>query len=111
MLNYYRTVKLLKENRIMDKNVPYGNISTVSYLGQIIKKRRKELKATQTNVAGLSGVGVRYLSELERGKKTIELGKALQVIQRLGLEIYCVPRGAFLENGIAGRIEKEHHDE
>lgn len=40
---------------------------------------------TQLNAAGLCGVGERFLSELERGKTTVELGKVLQVLNRLGL--------------------------
>lgn len=43
--------------------------------------------------AGLSGVGIRFLSELERGKPTAALGKALTVLERMGLELWVAPRG------------------
>lgn len=46
--------------------IPYGKISSTQELGSVIRYRRKELKATQTTAAGLSGVGLRFLSELER---------------------------------------------
>jgi transcriptional regulator with XRE-family HTH domain len=42
---------------------------------------------SQLDAAGLCGVGERFLSELERGKTTAELGKVLQVLNRLGLRI------------------------
>ena len=77
------------ENR---KN-PYGKIQTAADLGAAIHKKRKEIRADQAKIAGLSGVGIRFLSELERGKPTAELGKTLQVLNRLGLEIWIVPRG------------------
>jgi len=48
---------------------------------------------TQERAAGLSGVGIRFLSELERGKPTAELGKVLQVVARLGLEICVEQKG------------------
>lgn len=48
----------------------------------------------QRDAAGISGVGVRFLSELERGKPTVELGRALRVLGRLGLEVWILPRGS-----------------
>ena len=56
-------------------------------LGQAIRAHRKSMGLSQLDAAGLCGVGERFLSELERGKPTAELGKALQVITRLGLRI------------------------
>lgn len=73
--------------------IPYGKIASSQDLGRLVRFRRKELKATQAMVAGLSGVGHRFISELERGKVTVELGKTLLVLQRLGLDIAIRPRG------------------
>ena len=42
--------------------------------------------------AGEDGVGVRFLLELEHGKSTASLGKALQVAERLGFEVWLIPR-------------------
>jgi HTH-type transcriptional regulator / antitoxin HipB len=72
--------------------LPYGKIVNPQQLGTLIRRRRRELKSTQAKAAGLSGVGNRFLSELENGKETIELGKAMKVIQRLGLDIWILPR-------------------
>ena len=73
---------------------PYGKIRTPQDLGRLIRHRRKESGIPQADAAALSGVGPRYLSELERGKESAELGKALQVLQRLGLDVWVLPRGA-----------------
>ncbi|MFH1811871.1 MAG: helix-turn-helix transcriptional regulator [Pseudomonadota bacterium] len=74
-------------------NAPYGKIQDTRALGALLRASRKQRGVTQASVAGLSGVGIRFLSELERGKDTAELGKALKVLQRLGLELWVVPRG------------------
>lgn len=63
-------------------------------LGQLIRRKRKEVGVLQADAAGLAGVGTRFLSEIERGKETAELGKVLQVLERLGLEVWVLPRGA-----------------
>ena len=62
-------------------------IKTPADLGKIIRQRRKAAKLTQQNAAALAGIGVRFLSELERGKPTAQIGKAIKVAQLLGLEI------------------------
>jgi len=56
-------------------------------LGTTIRQRRRKLRLTQAELAGLCGVGVRFVSELESGKPGIELGRAVHVMQLLGLEI------------------------
>ena len=63
------------------------NINDTSAMGKAIRQRRKSVGLTQYDAAGLCGVGERFLSELERGKESASLGKALQVIKRLGLRL------------------------
>ncbi|MEL7498751.1 MAG: helix-turn-helix domain-containing protein [Planctomycetota bacterium] len=58
----------------------------------MIRERRKSAKLTQKKVAALAGIGVRFLSELERGKSTSQLGKTLKVVQLLGLELHINER-------------------
>ncbi len=73
--------------------LPYGKISSANQLGALVRRRRREAGAGQAQAAGLAGVGIRFLSELERGKETAELGRTIRVMQRLGLELWIVPRG------------------
>ncbi len=71
----------------------YGKVVSVKELGQIIRMKRNSLGLTLEHVSGMAGIGPRFLSELERGKETIEFGKALQVMNCLGLELSIKPRG------------------
>lgn len=61
-------------------------------LGDLVRQRRKELRMNQGNLAMVSGTGLRFISELERGKETCEVGKTLQVLENLGIEITVKPR-------------------
>jgi transcriptional regulator with XRE-family HTH domain len=82
-----------------EKHSPYGRVASVEELGLKIRSKRKHLGLTLKYVAGLSGIGIRYLSELERGKKTIELGKALRVMNSLGLDLFVKPKGGIRGGG------------
>ena len=74
-------------------SLPNGNISGVSDIGRLVRAQRKAQGATQAEFAALCGVGVRFISELENGKSSVELGKVLQVLNSLGLEVTLRPRG------------------
>ena len=71
---------------------PFGRIETAKDIGQAVRRKRKEQGVLQEKAAGLSGVGTKFLSQLENGKETAEIGKILQVLRTLGLEIYIFPR-------------------
>lgn len=68
-------------------------VRTVADLGRVARAARVATGLEQAVAAGLAGVGPRFLSELERGKETVRLGLVLQVLERLGLELWVVPRG------------------
>ncbi len=50
--------------------------------GAAVGKRRKELGYTQAGFAGYCGCSTVYLSNLENGKETTEIGKALFVAKQ-----------------------------
>jgi HTH-type transcriptional regulator / antitoxin HipB len=56
--------------------------------GHEIREARKALKLTQPQLAGASGVGVRFIVDLEHGKPTCALDKALRVAVMLGLNLH-----------------------
>ncbi len=60
---------------------------TAKELGAIIQKTRKSQGMTQPQLAMACGTGVRFIVELEAGKETCQLGKALLVAQMLGLNL------------------------
>ena len=56
-------------------------------LGKVIREERRAQGLTQEQLAGLTGVGVRFVRELEAGKDSCQLGRALQVAAALGLSL------------------------
>lgn len=69
------------------------NVQTPDEIGQLIRQRRKRAGLTLQDAAGMAGVGVRFLSELERGKPTLQIGKVMEVLHLFGLELHVVSRG------------------
>ena len=63
--------------------------------GKAIRARRKELHYTQGFLAEFSVLCVSFISDLENGKKTIELEKAINLANLLGLDLILKGR----ENG------------
>lgn len=61
-------------------------------LGRIIKQERKRQGHTQAALADYAGVGITFISNLENGKGTTELDKALRVAQTLGIDIFAEAR-------------------
>ena len=68
-------------------------IRTPGDLGTFVREARRQGGTDQVTAAGLAGVGVRFLGELERGKPTLRVGLVLQVLDRLGFEVWIAPRG------------------
>lgn len=58
-----------------------------SALGKAIKDRRKELGLKQKDVADATGFSVSFISDLENGKPTAELGKSIHIINMLGMDL------------------------
>ena len=75
-----------------EHHIQYGRVRTVKELGKLIRAHRKSHHTTLHTVAGLGNVSMRFLSELERGKETAELGKALKAMHTLGLDVIVQPR-------------------
>ena len=52
-----------------------------------VRQRRKQAGLTQEELAARSGVGVRFLKELELGKTSLQMSKVLEVLQFFGYEL------------------------
>ena len=61
-------------------------------LGNIIRAKRKRLGLTQTELAAYCGCSINFLSQLERGKPTAEIGKSITVINTLGIDLLAQDR-------------------
>jgi y4mF family transcriptional regulator len=67
-------------------------VTSPEELGKAIRSSRKKIGLTQKKLASLAGVGARFLSELERGKATAQVGKTLMIMSLLGLEMHINER-------------------
>jgi HTH-type transcriptional regulator/antitoxin HipB len=81
------------------RSFPFGKIRSVEDVGAAIRAKRTAIGMQQQELAALAGVGPRFLSEVENGKESAEIGKVLQVLRRLGLEVSINPRGSGAANG------------
>jgi len=59
-------------------------------IASFVKQRRKQLHLTQPELAMRTGVGLRFVRELEQGKKTLRLDKVNQVLALFGAEVGVV---------------------
>ena len=62
-----------------------------SPIASFVKERRKMFNLTQIDLAEKSGVGLRFVRELEQGKPTLRLDKVNQVLALFGHEVGAVP--------------------
>jgi y4mF family transcriptional regulator len=67
---------------------------TPAQIGKLIRETRKIMGVTQKNLALTSGTGLRFIIDLEKGKETCEIGKALTVLNTLGIRMTLTPPSA-----------------
>ena len=64
---------------------------TETILSTTIKQLRKEYHLTQEDLAYKSGVGLRFVRNLEQGKPTVRMDKVNQVLELFNLQLGPVP--------------------
>ena len=69
---------------------PY-RIRLPKYMGRAIKNTRNKKKMTQSDLADITGVSVKFISDVERGKETVQMDKVFDLARALGLQIYLTP--------------------
>lgn len=55
-------------------------------IAQFIKQKRKEAGLTQEEFSIRSGLGLRFIRELEQSKKTVRMDKVNQALSMFGME-------------------------
>ena len=60
-------------------------------ISSFVKERRKIFNLTQMDLAEKSGVGLRFVRDLEQGEPTLRLDKVNQVLALFGHEVGAVP--------------------
>jgi HTH-type transcriptional regulator/antitoxin HipB len=66
-------------------------VSDPPTLGRVVRETRRALALTQPGLALSAGVGVRFLVDIEKGKPTAQIGKIMQVLAALGIEMQLSP--------------------
>lgn len=82
--------KLVPTGNSVDVEIP---IRSSVELGAVIRGQRKRLALKQLELAGLANTGNRFIVDLENGKPTVQLQKALDLMALLGLEVVVRPKG------------------
>lgn len=59
-----------------------------------VKGKRKELALTQEELALNAGVGLRFVRDLEQGKKTLRLDKVNDVLALFGKKVGVIDKSA-----------------
>ena len=67
-------------------------------IAEFVKTERKKAGLTQEEFAMRSGLGLRFVRNLEQGKKTVRMDKVNQVLNMFGAE------------AVPGRIQKKENE-
>jgi transcriptional regulator with XRE-family HTH domain len=67
-------------------------LTSANTLGPIVRERRKSQSLRIDDAAGLLGVSVDLMSRLENGQGTVQLNKAMAVLDGLGLTLMVLPK-------------------
>ena len=76
-----------------DREIMDTPIASTETLGALIRAERKAQGLRQPDLAAAAGTSVRFIVEVEQGKPTARIGKVLDVLGQLGLEVHVTGRG------------------
>lgn len=91
LLNKSASVKVQTEVILSAISDEFSFPDSYVSLSYFVKNRRKVSKLTQLDLSNKSGVGIRFVRELELGKPTLRLDKVNQVLKFFGSTMvpYC----------------------
>lgn len=69
-----------------------ASLIALEHLGRLVRATRKAQGLRLVDAAGLCGVSMRFLSELENGRETCSMQRVMQVCQTLGIDLYAQRR-------------------
>jgi len=69
-----------------------SKLRTAVEIGKLVRETRKAQGISQEQLAGVANTGVRFVSDLENGKPSIQVDKMIQVLEALGLGLYAMNR-------------------
>lgn len=69
-------------------NLFYNDIAmNETVIADFVREMRKKFNLTQVDLAEKSGVGLRFVRDLEQGKQTLRLDKVNQVLRLFGRQV------------------------
>ena len=74
-------------------------LKNATEFGKIVRLSRKKAKLTQAKLAAAAGIGERFVRELEKGKPTCQLEKALFVAALLGIKFEAILPKTSIDEG------------
>lgn len=78
---------LFKNSVKAGKKMDMIQVDSMSEVADSVRRARKEQGVSQTVLAQLSNVGLRFLCEVEHGKSTVRFDKLLSVLTSLGITL------------------------
>jgi len=74
------------------EQIRYGLVRSVVEIGELFRKHRKLQKLTISGVTAVTGLGNRFITEIENGKATALVEKSLYYSKSLSLDWYILPK-------------------
>jgi len=74
----------------MGDGLVFDQIASAQEIGGLVRRRRRASNLTQRQLCELAGVGLRLVSELERGKSTLRMDAVNRVLAVFGLMLGAV---------------------
>src|SRR5438034_8730952 len=72
--------------------------------GSLVRSRRKAMRMRQDQLALATGVGRRFVIDLEAGKPSCQLGRSLLVAEALGLDLAILASDACSQSATAPEL-------
>lgn len=90
VVRYRRSDMKIPES--LPSSMPTAVLHDTRDLGNYTRQWRERCAVTLQKVSKDARLGIRFFSEFERGKPTVQLGKVITALDVLGLEILIRPR-------------------
>ena len=88
-----------------DENAINRRIVGVAHaFGSLVRSRRKAMRMRQDQLALATGVGRRFVIDLEAGKPSCQLGRSLLVANALGLDLAILASNAWPQSASAPEL-------
>jgi y4mF family transcriptional regulator len=82
--------------KIIEIKYPY-RVRLPKYLGNAIRQARKNKQMTQQGLADITGTSAKFISDVERGKATVQMDKVFDLLLALNIQMYLIDKPLTLQ--------------